>query len=147
MKHRLLLVALAALVAASMVNANPAPADESACCSHHGAVTRTVTHIADGVKLELASDDPEIAARLQDRVADHECGHCLMHAAGVSRSVEKTEKGILITATSDDAAMVKRLQEHVAGMGVHPCAREHGAAGCAKTNAEGAKCPHAKGGA
>ena len=136
MKHRLSMVALAALVVTPVVGASPAPTNTPAHCSQHAAVTKTVTLIADGVKLELASDDPQVAAGLQERVAKCECTDCPMRAAGVSRSVEKTAKGVLITATSGDAATVKKLQEDAEAKGTRCC--------CHAGASQKTSCPHGR---
>jgi TusA-related sulfurtransferase len=150
MKRTFLMLALAAVLAAPAMAAD-APAQAAAgCCLKAAGAQHAVTNLDNGVKIEITSTDPKVAAMIKDETATcpkQGCaGDCPMQAKGVTRTVEKTDTGVVITATSTDAATVKALQEHAATMWDKACPHRAGMK-CTKGKAMTGKCPYAKGGA
>lgn len=87
-----------------------------ACYAKGQAVSRQVEKLADGVKVNVAADNPQEVARLQAKslACAAGCKDCPAHAEGVTRKVEN--KGVAITFTSSDLSQVAALQTHFAKM-------------------------------
>lgn len=94
---------------------------------NHGAITRTVTHLPDGIRTLTTSSDPEIAALIVAHVASMaarlESGEVfnlfsptlptIFEGSDRIRSeFEYTDRGVAVVQTSDDPALVKALQAH-----------------------------------
>jgi len=114
-----------------------------ACCSKDQGVTRQVENLANGVRITITAQDPQMVAKLQSQgeSCGAGCKDCPMHAQGVERKVEKIAGGVVITATSSDPKQVEALQKHAAAMGAASCQKEGAkAAGCAKGEAKASCC-------
>lgn len=94
---------------------------------HHEQIRRKVTNRPDGVETLTESDNPEIAASIQEHVAQmakrvHEGNPIRMrdplfaelfrHADQIKIDYEKTSKGIKVTETSDNPDVVRLIQAH-----------------------------------
>lgn len=109
---------------------HPLPHDKSVfhdLLENHAAIRRTVHEIPGGVVAVTESDDPQVAALLQDHIASMkariEGGYRVRqwdplyvkmfdHADKLRVSFEKTPKGIKVTETSDDPYVVQLIREH-----------------------------------
>jgi hypothetical protein len=93
----------------------------------HGAITRTVTHLPDGIRTLTTSSDPEVAAMIVAHVASMaarlESGEVfnlfsptlptIFEGSDRIRSeFEYTDSGVAVVQTSDDPALVSALQAH-----------------------------------
>lgn len=93
----------------------------------HKQIRRTVQEIPGGVRTTTESDDPAIAARLQEHVASmyQHVGQgqevkCMSGSlpilfgdpAGYRRQLTVTAKGVSITETSDDPRLVQAIRAH-----------------------------------
>ncbi len=119
---------------------HPLPHDKSVfhdLLENHASIKRTVTEIPGGVEAVTESDDPKVAALLQDHIASMkariEGGYRVRqwdplyvamfdHADKLRVDFEKTEKGIKVIETSDDPHVVQLIREHakvVSGFAQH----------------------------
>ncbi len=77
-------------------------------------ITRTVTNIENGVRIEVSTDDPALVQRIQERHAEsanHPRGRMFKN---VTRTVTDTDTGVVIEMTSDDPDVVAQLQKRFA---------------------------------
>jgi hypothetical protein len=98
---------------------------------NHDRIERTVTNLPDGIRTVTESDDPTVAAWIQEHVAsmvdrvDAESDpglpmespalrSILTNGDKVETTVETTEKGAIVTQRSTDPDTVAALQEHAA---------------------------------
>jgi hypothetical protein len=94
---------------------------------NHKAIQRTVKDLKEGVETVTESDDPKVAARIQEHVASMEkrvkegrpihrrdpLFAALFDRAGkITMKVEKTPKGMRVTETSEDPYTAKLIQAH-----------------------------------
>lgn len=90
-------------------------------------VKRTVTKLPNGVKTVTESDDPKVAALIQEHVAamqkrmkegqpirmwDPLFAELFSNHQWVKLDISKTAKGMAVTETSEDAYVVKLIHEH-----------------------------------
>jgi hypothetical protein len=144
-KRMLVGLGLAALIAVPLLAGPNGPAMGAGCCMSQTGVERTVTNLANGVRITLTATDPKVVETLQARTETcpkDGCADCPMHAEGVTRSVEKTANGVVITATSSDPAQVAKLQKHAASMTAGTCPRHKARAGCMKGGGPHGNCRH-----
>lgn len=95
--------------------------------SNRESIRRTVTNLENGIETVTESDDPEVAAKIQEHVASMyqrvEKGRPIHrrdplfavlfdHADGISMEVEKTEKGVHVVETAEDPYVAKLIQAH-----------------------------------
>ena len=104
---------------------------------HHEKITRTVTLLENGVKTVTESNDPEIAAKIQEHVAsmhqriengrpirmwDELYQAVFQDAEKIEMEIENTTGGVTVIETSKDPAVVKLIQAHaevVSGFAKH----------------------------
>lgn len=94
---------------------------------HHKEIRRSVTKTANGVETLTESDNPEVAARIQEHVAamkvrveegrglrfwDELFAAIFRNYKKIEMTVEKTEKGVRVTETSTDPYGVLLIQAH-----------------------------------
>lgn len=96
---------------------------------NHERIERTVTNLPDGIRTVTESDDPEVAAWIQEHVASMverveaqsdpglpiespALRSILRNGDKVRTTVEIIEKGAIVTQTSTDPDTVAALQEH-----------------------------------
>lgn len=95
----------------------------------HREIRRTVEQLPNGVRTVTESDDPRLAAMLQEHVA-HMYGHvaagmevqCMSdslptmfrNASKYKRTMSLTPKGVSVTETSDDAVVLDAIRRHAA---------------------------------
>ena len=94
---------------------------------NHTRIQRSVTRLENGVETLTESDDPAIAAKIQEHVASMharvEDGRGLrfwddlfvavfQNYKRITMSVENTDKGVRVRETSDDPAVVRLIQAH-----------------------------------
>ncbi|WP_235951521.1 DsrE family protein [Crateriforma spongiae] len=95
--------------------------------SHHDKIRRTVTETDDGVITVTESDDPEIAAKIQEhvhwmkirvdeiqpiRMRDPLFAELFRNADKIKMQHEDTEKGVRVIETSDDPAVASLIKAH-----------------------------------
>lgn len=95
--------------------------------AHHEKIRRQVKNRQDGVETLTESDDPKIAAKIEEHVAamyarvdeqrpirrrDPLFRELFQHAAKIEMHVEKTDKGLRVVETSQDPYVVRLIQEH-----------------------------------
>jgi hypothetical protein len=94
---------------------------------NHTKIQRSVTRLENGVETLTESDDPAIAAKIQEHVASMharvEDGRGLrfwddlfvavfQNYKRITMSVENTKQGVRVRETSDDPAVVRLIQAH-----------------------------------
>lgn len=94
---------------------------------HHDEIRRTVKNIDTGVETVTESDNPEIAAKIQEHVVamqkrleegrglrfwDPLFRALFQKSAEISMNVERTEKGVKVTETSKNPQVVPLIQAH-----------------------------------
>ncbi|QEG20425.1 hypothetical protein [Mariniblastus fucicola] len=94
---------------------------------NHDQITRSVTNIENGVETLTESDDPAIAAKIQEHVAamhhrikdirplrrwDELFVKIFEHADEIKMKLENTEKGIKVIETSENEDVVSLIQQH-----------------------------------
>jgi hypothetical protein len=94
---------------------------------NHGAITRTVTHLPDGIRTLTTSSDPEIAGMIVAHVASMatrlESGEVFNlfsptlptifeGSDRIHSEFEYTDSGVAVVQTSGDPALVRALQAH-----------------------------------
>lgn len=97
--------------------------------SNHGAITRTVVHLPDGIRTLTESPHPEIAglivahvASMEERLGEGEVFNLFSHTLPtifenyerIHSEFEYTDRGVAVVQTSDDPALVEALQGHAA---------------------------------
>ena len=118
--------------------------------AHHKEIQRTVTRRDDGVETLTESDNPQIAARIQEHVAAMhkriKDGNGLRYwddlfvalfdrHADIKMQVENTEKGVKVVETSEDSNVVPLIQAHAdvvslfVKLGFEEARREHAVPG------------------
>ena len=95
--------------------------------AHHKEIDRKVTKLDDGVETVTESDNPDVAAKIQEHVSamhkrvregnglrfwDDLFAAVFDKHASIEMKVEKTEKGVKVTETSQDADAVPLIQAH-----------------------------------
>jgi hypothetical protein len=95
--------------------------------AHRDAIKRTVTEIPGGVRTVTETDEPEVAAQLQEHVQamyarlkdgrpintrDPLFAALFRNADRIDVRIEKTAKGLRVTETSADPAVVKLIRRH-----------------------------------
>lgn len=90
-------------------------------------IRREVKHLKNGVETVTESDDPKVAAWIQEHVAamkqrvengrpihrrDPLFAVLFDHARAIKMEVERTPKGVRVVETSDDAVVVRLIQAH-----------------------------------
>lgn len=95
--------------------------------SNHKNITRKVTMLKQGVETITESDDPEIAAKIQEhvegmyarvkdvkpiRMHDPLFVEIFRHAKKIEMKHELTEKGVKVVETSEDPYVAKLIKEH-----------------------------------
>jgi len=139
------LLSLAALAGAALSASQDAPAPEAPLpgtlaydkgvwmhlLEHHASIRRDVRHLENGVEAVTESDDPAIAALIQDhalamqrrmrlgarvRVWDPVFLELFDNADKVHLEIMTTGKGVKIVETSDDPHVVMLLRSHAAGL-------------------------------
>lgn len=98
---------------------------------NHQSIRREVTLLEDGVKATTESDDPKVAALIQDhakamqsrlkrksgvRMWDPVFVDLFKNGHRVKLEIEQTEKGVRIAESSDDPETVKLLHSHAMGV-------------------------------
>lgn len=91
------------------------------------AIRRKVTNLADGIETLTESDDPDVAAKIQEHVAamyervenqrpihmrDPLFREIFANATKIRMEMQETEHGILVKETSDDPYVARLLHEH-----------------------------------
>jgi YHS domain-containing protein len=120
-------------------------------------VKRTVTKLPNGVKTLTESDDPKVAALIQEHVAamqkrmkdgapirlwDPLFAELFSNHQWVKFAVTKTAKGMAVTETSEDAYVIKLIHEHAKAVdgfiaeGMAGMHKEHPAPGKPENKAE-----------
>ena len=94
---------------------------------NHKKIKRTVTELEDGVKTLTESDDPDVAAKIQEHVKsmhgrindkrplrmwDSLFQAIFKHADKVQMEYKNTKHGVAVTETSDDPYVVLLIQAH-----------------------------------
>ena len=95
---------------------------------HHSEIHRNVTVLPDGVRAVTESDNPEVAALIQEHVGDmytridqdrpfaypmsQTVPVLFRNTSRYRRQLEITPKGVAITETASDADMVKLIKAH-----------------------------------
>jgi hypothetical protein len=94
---------------------------------HHAEIRRSVKKLENGVETVTESDNPEIAAKIQDHVAamherikagrglrlwDELFAAVFQKSAKITMSVEETETGVKVTETSEDPIATALIQAH-----------------------------------
>ncbi|RCS54035.1 hypothetical protein DTL42_02450 [Bremerella cremea] len=94
---------------------------------NHTKIERTVKDLPNGVETLTESDDPEVAAKIQEHVhwmevriektnpirrRDPLFNELFRHTDKIKMNVVKTDKGVQVTETSDDPYVAKLLQAH-----------------------------------
>jgi hypothetical protein len=94
---------------------------------HHDKIERTVTDREDGVETLTESNDPEIAAKIQEHVdamynrveegrpihmRDPLFAEVFRHADKIKMRVESTDKGVRVVETSEDPYVARLIQAH-----------------------------------
>jgi len=94
---------------------------------HHQEIRRTVTQTDAGVETLTESDNPQVAAKIQEHVAsmhrrvnegrglrywDDLFAAIFAKHASITMEVVNTEKGVRVKETSDDATVVRLIQAH-----------------------------------
>ena len=94
---------------------------------NHDKVRRTVKEVPGGVETLTESDDPKVAAKIQEHVKwmkhrvenaqpihmrDPLFAEVFRNADKINMSYKKTEKGVVVTETSKDAYVAQLIREH-----------------------------------
>lgn len=94
---------------------------------HHAKIRRSVQHLDDGVETVTESDDPQVAAKIQEHVAsmhrrvvegrglrfwDALFVALFQNYSKIQMNVENTAKGVKVKETSTDRAVVPLIQAH-----------------------------------
>ena len=94
---------------------------------HRAAIQRAVTKLDKGVETLTESDDPKVAAVIQEHVQamyervkqgrpihrrDPLFDALFGHAKKITMKIEKTTKGVKVTETSDDPFVARLIQAH-----------------------------------
>lgn len=94
---------------------------------NHQKIRREVTVVENGVKTVTESDDPAVAAKIQEhvfamkkrveekrpiRMWDQLFQAIFRHAGKIEMKVEKTDTGVKVTETSTDPLVAKLIQLH-----------------------------------
>jgi hypothetical protein len=94
---------------------------------HRNDIRRKVTNLENGVEAVTESDDPQIAAKIQEHVEsmyrrleerkpihvrDPLFAEVFRNAEKISMKLEKTEKGVHVTEVSEDLYVAKLIQAH-----------------------------------
>jgi hypothetical protein len=94
---------------------------------HHKQIRRTVTNRPDGVETLTESDDPDVAAKIQEHVdamhvrvknrrpihmRDPLFAAVFRNADKIEMEWETTDKGVRVTETSDDPNVARLIQAH-----------------------------------
>jgi hypothetical protein len=94
---------------------------------HRDAITRKVTNLSDGIETLTESDNPEVAAKIQEHVAamyervengrpihmrDPLFREIFANAEKIRMKMTETEHGVLVRETSDDPYVARLLHEH-----------------------------------
>lgn len=97
--------------------------------ANHGAITRTVVHLPNGIRTVTESPHPEVAsaivahvASMEGRLESGEVFNLFSHTLPaifedyerIHSEFEYTDKGVAVVQTSDDPALVEALQGHAA---------------------------------
>ncbi|WP_299467356.1 DsrE family protein [uncultured Gimesia sp.] len=95
--------------------------------TNHQQIKRTVKELPNGVNTVTESDDPQVAAKIQEhvywmkerveqqqpiRMRDPLFAELFKHADQISISYEKTEQGVRVTETSTDPYVAKLIKAH-----------------------------------
>lgn len=97
--------------------------------ANHGAITRTVVHLPNGIRTVTESSYPEVAsaivahvASMEGRLESGEVFNLFSHTLPsifegyerIDSEFEYTDKGVAVVQTSDEPALVEALQAHAA---------------------------------